>query len=73
MTHEKEVKVLQEMQRHQQALEDISSGKTAEKEVSKEDEFIKQMQEINNGSPGEQQQEPGAENEFIELMKEINK
>lgn len=73
MTPEQEVKVLQEVQRHQQALDDISSGKAPEKEVSKEDEFIKLMQEINNSSTVEPEQEPVVEIEFIKLMQEINK
>lgn len=73
MTHEQEVKILQEMQRHTQALEDITSGKTVEKEVSKEDEFIKLMQEINKSSTDEPEPEQGAENEFIRQMQEINK
>jgi len=47
MTNEQEIKVLQEMQRHTQALDDITSGKISEIEVSEEEAFIKEMQEIN--------------------------
>jgi hypothetical protein len=66
MTHEQEVKVLQEMQRHQQALDDISSGKVDENEISEEDAFINEMKEMNKTSSNL----PKQENEFLNFLEE---
>lgn len=66
MTHEQEVKVLQEMQRHQQALDDISIGKVDENGISEEDAFINEMKEMNKTSSNL----PKQENEFLNFLEE---
>lgn len=50
MTNEQEILVLQELQRHQQALSDITAGKTTETPENVKDketnDFIQQMQDL---------------------------
>lgn len=62
----KEKEVLEEMKRHSQALEAISNGTTPEQKVSKEDAFIKEMQEMNKTSSNGSKQE----NEFFNYLEE---
>lgn len=73
MTHEQEILVLQELQRHKQALSDIAAGKTTQtpenaKEKA-ENEFIKQLQGMNGKEPSTEEDEG---DEFVKLMIELN-
>ncbi len=66
MTHEQELKIMQEMERHTQTLYDISSGKVDENEISEEDAFINEMKEMNKTSSNL----PKQENEFLNFLEE---
>lgn len=73
MTHKQEILVLQELQRHRQALADIAAGKTTQnpedvKEIA-ENEFIKQMQGMNGKEPSTEEDEGDG---FVKLMIELN-
>ncbi|MBV5343317.1 hypothetical protein JZU68_06800 [bacterium] len=72
MTHEQEILVLQELQRHQQALTDIAAGKATQtpengKETA-ENEFIQMMQDMNKTDFAPENEE----DEFIKSMKGLN-
>lgn len=72
MTNKQEILVLQELQKHQQALTDIAAGKTTQtskngKETA-ENEFIQMMQDMNKTDFAPKNEE----DEFIKAMKGLN-